>query len=293
MAFIQNVLLGIPQGALYGLMAFGIALIFKTVFVMNFAHGSAGMMSAFFAFTVYGWTQNLFVAIIGALIFGYILAQLIEKFLMRPVKHLSHGAMLIITLGLLMIFEGLSIIIWGTDYYQFPEITEAAPLLFNLGDNLLVLPMNDLVNMVIALSVTVALALFLKYTKLGTAIRARSQDEVGASVVGININKVDSIVWGIGIGLAALVAVLAAPKTYIHPNMMVNYQLYGFTAGVLGGFYNLFGAIVGGLLLGIMEKLVGYYISPDYQLSIILILIIVVLVVKPTGLFGSKFEGRV
>jgi branched-chain amino acid transport system permease protein len=90
-----------------------------------------------------------------------------------------------------------------------------------------------------------------------------------------------------------LVAVLAAPRTYVHPQMMTNYQLYGFTAGVLGGFYNLFGAIAGGLLLGIMEKLVGYYISPDYQLSIILILIIVVLVVKPTGLFGSKFEGRV
>jgi branched-chain amino acid transport system permease protein len=212
---------------------------------------------------------------------------------MRPVKHLSHAAMIIITLGLLMIFEGLSIIIWGTDYQQFPQIAEGAPFLMNLGDNLLVLPLNDLVNMVIALSVTVALALFLKFTKLGTAIRARSQDEVGASVVGININKVDALVWGIGISLAALVAVLAAPRTYVHPQMMTNYQLYGFTAGVLGGFYNLFGAIAGGLLLGIMEKLVGYYISPDYQLSIILILIIVVLVVKPTGLFGSKFEGRV
>lgn len=293
MAFIQNILLGIPQGALYGLMAFGIALIFKTVFVMNFAHGSAGMMSAFFAFSVYSWTQNLFVAIIGAMVFGFILAQFIERFLMRPVKHLSHGAMLIITLGLLMIFEGLAIIIWGTEYEQFPQILGGAPLLFELGDNLLVLPMNDLINMIIALSVTIALALFLKFTKLGTAIRARSQDEVGASVVGININKVDSIVWGIGIALAALVAVLASPKTFVHPGMMTNYQLYGFTAGVLGGFYNLFGAIVGGLLLGIMEKLVGYYISPDYQLSIILILIIIVLVVKPTGLFGSKFEGRV
>jgi branched-chain amino acid transport system permease protein len=102
--------------------------------------------------------------------------------------------MIIITLGLLMIFEGLSIIIWGTDYQQFPQIAEGAPFLMNLGDNLLVLPLNDLVNMVIALSVTVALALFLKFTKLGTAIRARSQDEVGASVVGININKVDALV---------------------------------------------------------------------------------------------------
>ncbi|MDN5342964.1 branched-chain amino acid ABC transporter permease [Oceanotoga sp. DSM 15011] len=293
MLIIQSIILGIPQGALYGLMAFGIALIFRTVSVMNFSHGNAGMFATFIGFSVYTLTNNIFIALISAVVFGFILGVLIEKFLMRPVKHLSHGAMLIITLGLLMVFEGLSIVIWGTEYLQLPELNDGMPIIMEFGENILVLPINDLIVTVIALSVSILLAIFLKYTKIGTAIRARAQDEVGSSVVGIDINKVDSIVWGIGISLAALVGILAAPKTYVHPNMMTNMQLYGFTAGVLGGFSSLFGAIVGGMILGILEKVVGVYISPDYQLSIILILIIVVLVVKPSGIFGKKFEGRV
>ncbi|HOO74083.1 MAG: branched-chain amino acid ABC transporter permease [Thermotogae bacterium] len=293
MQILQSIILGLPQGALYGLMAFGIALIFRTVSVMNFSHGHAGMIGAFIAFTVYTQVNNIFIAIIAAIISAFIIGVLIEKFLMRPVKHLSHGAMLIITLGLLMIFEGLSVLIWGTDYQILPGIYNGMPLIMNLGENILVMPANDIAVTIIALIVSVVLAFFLKYTKIGTAIRARSQDEVGASVVGININVVDSIVWGIGIALSALVAILIAPKEYVNPNMMVNMQLYGFTAGVLGGFSSLFGAIFGGIILGILEKIVGVYISPDYQMSIILILIIIMLVVKPSGLFGKSTEGRV
>ncbi|HQH33746.1 MAG TPA: hypothetical protein PLA84_09475, partial [Petrotogaceae bacterium] len=99
MLILQSIILGIPQGALYGLMAFGISLIFRTVGVMNFSHGNAGMFSAFIALTVFLLTQNLLLAILCAVIFGILLGFLIEKFLMRPVKHLSHGGMLIITLG--------------------------------------------------------------------------------------------------------------------------------------------------------------------------------------------------
>ncbi|GAB6188715.1 branched-chain amino acid ABC transporter permease [Marinitoga arctica] len=292
MLILQSIILGIPQGALYGLMAFGIALIFRSVGVMNFAHGHAGMISTFFAFTIYSITNNLLISIISALIFGFVIGYLIEKIL-KPIKHISHGAMLIVTLGLLMIFEGLSVLIWGTDYQSFPEIFTGMPIIMHIGENILVMPINDLGVSLIAFSIAIIMALFLKFTKLGTAIRARSQDEIGAGVVGININKIDSIVWGIGIMLSALVGILIAPKEYIHPNMMVNMQLYGFTAGVLGGFSNLFGAIFGGLILGILEKIVGMYISPDFQLSIVLVLIIIMLVVKPSGIFSKGFEGRV
>ncbi|SHE90573.1 amino acid/amide ABC transporter membrane protein 1, HAAT family [Marinitoga hydrogenitolerans DSM 16785] len=292
MWILQGIILGIPQGALYGLMAFGIAIIFNTVGVMNFAHGHAGMIAAFFAFSIYTLTHSLIVSILSALIFGYFLGFLIDK-LLKPIKHISHGGMLIVTLGLLMIFEGLSVLIWGTDYQSFPELFTGMPIIINLGENILVMPINDFWITIIAFSIAIIMAFFLKFTRLGIAIRARAQDEVGAEVVGISVDKIDSIVWGIGIMLSSLVAVLIAPKEYIHPNMMVNMQLYGFTAGVLGGFSSLFGAIFGGIILGVLEKIVGIYISPDFQLSIILILIIVMLIVKPSGIFSKGFEGRV
>jgi branched-chain amino acid transport system permease protein len=291
---LQSIILGIPQGALYGLMAFGISLIFRTVGVMNFSHGNAGMFSAFIALTVFLLTQNLLLAILCAVIFGILLGFLIEKFLMRPVKHLSHGGMLIITLGILMILEGLAQIIWGVNPFSFNELVSAPPLIFTLGeDGLLILPLNDLLITVISLGITILLAVFLKVTKVGIAIRARSQDEVGSKVVGINTNMIDGLVWGIGISLSALVGVLIAPKTTVTPTMMINMQLYGFTAGVLGGFTSLYGSILGGIILGILEKIVGIYISPDYQLTIILLIIILMLAFKPSGLFAKKFEGRV
>jgi len=289
---LQGIISGIPQGALYGLTAFGIALIFKTTGVLNFAHGNSGMLATYVGLSVYLLTQNIIFSIIAAVTTGLLVGLVVERFLMRPLKNISSGAMLIVTLGLLMVIEGIVMVIWGVDYHRFPEIYMAAPIILFLENGVLVMPSNDIAITIISLAVMLALALFLRYTKLGIAIRARSEDEIGALVCGIDINNVDTIVWSVGIATIALVGVLAAPKTYIHPSMLINMQLYGITAGVLGGFSNLFGVILGGLILGILEKLVGVFISPDYQLSIILILIILVLLFKPSGLFAKEFEGR-
>lgn len=292
MQILQCIISGIPQGALYGLTAFGIALIFKTTGVLNFAHGNSGMLATYVGLSVYLLTHNILFSIIAAVITGLLVGLVVERFLMRPLKNISSGAMLIVTLGLLMVIEGIVMVIWGDDYHRFPEIYMAAPIILFLENGILVMPSNDIAITIISLAVMLALALFLRYTKLGIAIRARSEDEIGALVCGIDINNVDTIVWSVGIATIALVGVLTAPKTYIHPSMLINMQLYGITAGVLGGFSNLFGVILGGLILGIIEKLVGVFISPDYQLSIILILIILVLLFKPSGLFAKEFEGR-
>lgn len=292
MQILQCIISGIPQGALYGLTAFGIALIFKTTGVLNFAHGNSGMLATYVGLSVYLLTHNILFSIIAAVITGLLVGLVVERFLMRPLKNISSGAMLIVTLGLLMVIEGIVMVIWGVDYHRFPEIYMAAPIILFLENGILVMPSNDIAITIISLAVMLALALFLRYTKLGIAIRARSEDEIGALVCGIDINNVDTIIWSVGIATIALVGVLTAPKTYIHPSMLINMQLYGITAGVLGGFSNLFGVILGGLILGIIEKLVGVFISPDYQLSIILILIILVLLFKPSGLFAKEFEGR-
>jgi branched-chain amino acid transport system permease protein len=254
MLLLQSLLVGIPQGVLYGLMGFGIALIFRTTSVMNFAHGHSGMIGTCVAFSAYALTKNLLIAILAGVLAGFILGILIEKGLMRPIKHLSHGAMIIITLGLLMIFEGLSVVIWGAEYRTFPEIYTGTPLIMHLGEGVIVITSNDIVITIIAAVLSVLLAIFLVYTKLGIATRARAQDEVGSKVVGMNTNRIDALVWGVGIALAVLVGALSAPKSYVNPNMMTNMLIFGLTACILGGFGNPFGAIAGGVLLGMLEK---------------------------------------
>lgn len=302
----QAVLFGLSKGSLYGLMGLGISLIFRTVDVMNFAHGNSGMFATFVALSVYLLTGNVVLMLLAGAAAGLVLGVLIDKFLMKRVKGLSHSSMLIITLGLLMIIEALAFAIWGTEPLIFPKVVDRAPLIVRLSKGILILPANDLAGALIALGVSVALAFFFKYTKFGTAVRAKAQDVVGAQAVGVNTKSVDAAAWGIGIALSALVGMLIAYKSSVTPSMMVEMQIYGLTAAVLGGFSSLFGAIVGGLMLGLIQETVVTLMSAgftalnitssnpvDYQFSIILIIIIVMLAVKPDGLFASRFKGKV
>ncbi|HNZ08604.1 MAG TPA: branched-chain amino acid ABC transporter permease [Bacillota bacterium] len=302
----QAVLFGLSKGSLYGLMGLGISLIFRTVDVMNFAHGNSGMFATFVALSVYLLTGNVVLMLLAGAAAGLVLGVLIDKFLMKRVKGLSHSSMLIITLGLLMIIEALAFAIWGTEPLIFPKVVDRAPLIVRLSKGMLILPANDLAGALIALGVSVALAFFFKYTKFGTAVRAKAQDVVGAQAVGVNTKSVDAAAWGIGIALSALVGMLIAYKSSVTPSMMVEMQIYGLTAAVLGGFSSLFGAIVGGLMLGLIQETVVTLMSAgftalnitssnpvDYQFSIILIIIIVMLAVKPDGLFASRFKGKV
>jgi branched-chain amino acid transport system permease protein len=295
---LQAILFGVSKGSLYGLMGMGISLIFRTVDVMNFAHGNSGMFATFVALSVYLLTGNIVLTLLSGAAAGMILGVLIDRMLMKRVKGMSHSSMLIITLGLLMIIEALAFVVWGTEPLIFPKVVDMAPLIIKLGSGMLILPANDLAAAILALGVSLALAVFFKYTRFGTAVRAKAQDVITKSV--------DSAAWGIGIALAALVGMLVAYKSSVTPSMMVEMQIYGLTAAVLGGFSSLFGAIVGGLILGLIQEIVVTLMAAgftalnitgsnpvDYQFSIILIIIIVMLAVKPDGLFASRFKGKV
>ena len=302
----QAILFGLTKGSLYGLMGLGISLIFRTVDVMNFAHGNSGMFATFVGLTVYLMTGNIVLTLVSGATAGLILGVLIDKLLMKRVKGLSHSSMLIITLGLLMIIEALAFLIWGTEPLIFPRVIDMSPLIVRLSGGILILPANDVAATLIALGVSLGLALFFKFTRFGTAVRAKAQDVIGAQAVGVNVKSVDAAAWGIGIALAALVGMLIAYKSSVTPSMMIEMQIYGLTAAVLGGFSSLFGAIVGGLMLGLIQDVVVALMAAgfsalnitganpvDYQFSIILIIIIVMLAVKPDGLFASRFKGKV
>lgn len=302
---LQAVTIGIPQGALYGLMGFGIAMIFRTAGTLNFSHGYSAMVGVLITLSAVQFflglgTMSPGLALLAAvpvgLLSGAIFGVLIDIVLMRRVKHVSPASMLMITLGLLLVFEGSANLIWSPNYESFPRILPGSPLILTGSGALagieVVIRRNDIAVMVIALAISLTMAAVMKYTRIGLAIRARGQDAVGAQAVGINTNRIDSIVWGMSIMLAVVVGILIAPITRVHPTMLMNTQLLGITAAVLGGFSSLFGAIWGGLIIGILERVIDIFPFMDgYETAIIFFLIILVLVFKPNGLFAGT-AGR-
>jgi branched-chain amino acid transport system permease protein len=300
-ALLQAVTIGIPQGTLYGLMGFGIAMIFRTAGTLNFSHGYSAMVCVLITLTavrtfigleLLEGTAALVAAIPVGLISGAVFGALIDLVLMRRVKHVSPASMLMITLGLLLVFEGAANLVWSPDYESFPRLLPGSPFIFEgtgaFAGLRVVFRRNDLAVMIIALVISVSMAAVMRYTKTGLAIRARGQDPVGAQAVGINTNRVDTIVWALSITLAAVVGILIAPITRVHPTMLMNTQLLGITAAVLGGFSSLFGAIWGGLMIGVLERVIDIFPFLDgYETAIIFFLIILVLVFKPTGLFAG------
>jgi len=292
--FFQQIILGLREGSLFALIALGLVIVHKTTGVVNFAYGHMGMFAAFMTYTFYSiMGLPLLVAVLLGISFAVVIGILTEKFLLRPIRHLSHSAMLIITLGMLMILEGLALLIWKQDFQQIPNLVVGRPLRLNLGESFLIITRQDLLIFILTASIVFGTFFYLKASKLGLAVRATSQNEESAKLMGIRVGAVYAFAWGLGTGLSALAAILAAPRTQVQPNMMLDLQIQGLTAAVLGGFDSLPGAIVGGLLLGIIEQLVAQYISVELKMGIALFIIILLLLVKPDGILGKSTKRRV
>jgi len=290
---INQILLGLSTGAMYSLVAIGLVMMYKVSGVMNFAYGNMGMFMTY----VIWWLSssigfNIFVSIALGIIFAALMGILVERYGLRPIRHLSHGSMLIVTFGILMILEGLAVQLWGTEYKSFPELITGAPYVIKGDFGIMVIRRQDILVFSILAVVSIAIALFTKFTKFGIAVRAVSENEEIASYMGINVGSVLAFSWAFGTAMAALVGVIAAPKVFVSPTMLTFYQIQGFTAAVLGGFETFTGAVFGGLLLGVIEKIVGNYISEGFKASISLVIIVMVLVFFPNGLFGRRVRRR-
>ncbi|QTA37440.1 branched-chain amino acid ABC transporter permease [Thermosipho ferrireducens] len=290
---INQILLGLSTGAIYSLVALGLVMIYKITGVVNFAFGNMGMFFVYIAYWFISMNVNFWIGIIFSLILAGVMGYFLEKFGLRSIRHLSHGSMLIVTFGVLMVLEGLAVQIWGTDYKTFPEIIKGRPYVFRGDFGILVLRKQDVLIFALLIMVSILIFFLMKYTKFGIAIRAVSENEEISSYMGINVGKIFSFSWIFGTVVATGVGILVAPKTFVSPSMLLFYQLEGFTAAVLGGFESFTGAIFGGLLLGVLENLVGKYISNDLKSTFSLLLIIVVLLLFPNGIFGMKKRERV
>jgi branched-chain amino acid transport system permease protein len=279
----QLIVNGIALGSLYALTAFGIVLIYKTTDVITFAQGETAMFCAFIAFTLLTALQLPFlVAFLLTLLFAMALGTVIERVILRPLGTTSIINPVIVTVGLALVLIGTAGWIWGYETRPFPAPVEGDPL--RLGT--VVLSQLNALILVVMLLLMVLLFVFFRYTLTGIAMRAVAQNRLAAQLMGIHIDLINAIGWGVGTALAAVTGVLIAPLNYLDPNMMGDVVLKAFAAAVLGGITSLPGAVVGGLLLGILDSVIGFAV-PELRTTIAFILIVLVLVVRPGGLLGT------
>ncbi len=287
---LQIVVAGLAQGSLYALAALGLVVIYNSSYVVNFAQGAMGMAATYVAWTL---LNNLNVpyplAFLGALVVAFALGAAVQALLLRRLLEASAMTQLVVTLGLFMLLEGVFGVIYGYNPRPMPQALNVAPLL--LGK--LVLRPQDMLELGLLIVLSLGLAFLFAKTKIGTAMRAITQNPYAARLMGIPVSSVLSLAWGIGVLLGAVAALLAAPVTSVTPNMMDTIIVYAFVAAIMGGFGSLTGAVVGGLILGVINNLIDAYLAPELSLTIVFSILLVVLYVKPDGLFGQKTVQKV
>ncbi len=280
----QLIVNGLALGSLYALTAFGIVLIFKTTDVITFAQGETAMFCAFIAFTLITTLQLPFVvAFVLTLLFALGLGTVIERVVLRRASTGSIINSVIVTVGLALVLLGAAGWIWGYQTRPFPAPVAGPP--FHLG-TIVLSQINALILAVMLLLMLILFAFF-RYSLTGIAMRAVAQNRMAAQLMGINIDRINALGWGVGTALGAVTGILIAPLNYLDPNMMGDVALKAFAAAVLGGFTSLPGAVVGGLVLGIIDSVVGFQV-PELRTTIAFLLIVLVLVVRPGGLLGTR-----
>jgi branched-chain amino acid transport system permease protein len=289
--FLQLVISGVAQGCIYGLIALGFVLIYKATETVSFAQGDLMMLGAFAGLacmTFLGFPFWLAVpcAIVAMGAFGVLL----ERLVIRPILGQPAFSIVMLTIGIGYVARGLITMVpnIGTETHTLPVPYKDQA--WNVGA--LVLNVEQMV--VIASTAGLSLLLFamFKYSKLGIAMQASSQNQLAAYYMGIPVKWLNGLVWGLAAGVAAIAGLLLAPITFVHANMGF-IGLKAFPAAVVGGFGSLPGAIVGGLVIGIVESLSGFYLPDGFKDTAAYIVVLVMLAIKPNGLFGETLRKKV
>ena len=280
---------GLAAGSLYAVVAIAIVIVLRVTDVANFAQGEMAMISTFVG---YWLLQEIGLPWPGAaaltLLFGMVQGVAVQQVVIRPLIGSPVLSAIIATLGLNTVLHSIAGIIWGHQTYIFPSpFTVGAPIAIG-GVSV---PLDSLINIAAALALIAAITMLLRFTWTGLALQAASQNDTVARLMGVSITRSFAIAWGLG-GLAGAVAgILVAPAVFLDTNMMATILIKAFAGGALGGLSSFLGVFLGCLLLGVTENLAGAYISGSFGEAITFAIVVVVLVVRPEGLFGTV-RGR-
>lgn len=291
MQFLQLVISGVAQGCIYGLIALGFVLIYKATETVSFAQGELMMLGAFLGLalmTVMG--LPFWLSVLASVVAMGLFGVFAERLVIRPILGQPAFSIVMLTFGIGYVARGLITMIpaIGTETHTLP--VPYKDQVWKLGE--LVLNVEQLV--VIAVTVVLCAALFalFRFSKVGIAMQASSQNQLAAYYMGIPVQRLNGLVWGLAAGVAAVAGLLLAPITFIHANMGF-IGLKAFPAAVVGGFGSLPGAIVGGLIIGIVEALSGFYLPEGFKDIAAYVVVLLMLMLKPNGLFGETMRKKV
>ncbi len=296
----QQIASGLANGAIYACVALALVMIFVSTDHLNFAQGEMAMFSTYLAWQMIEWGWPFWTALPLVMAVSFLIGVLIERTILRPLHNAPVLSSVIVFIGLLAIFHSLAGAIWSHTIKAFPS---PFPKVAFAGSG--IIGPHQIGMIFVTVVLLLALAAFFRFTSLGLAMRAAAQNPVSARLAGVNVGWMLALGWGMAAAIGAVAGVLVAPMVYLEPNMMASILLYGFAGALVGGISSPGGAVFGGFLVGVLENLVGflgnalekatgvYIVGNGEKLTVALVIVITILTVKPSGLFGRVTVKRV
>jgi len=290
--FLQYALAGLSAGSLYALVALGLVLIYRSTRVLNFAHGDLATFGTYVAFAAITGGMSLGIALPLAILVGAVIAVVFYFGAVVPAQRKGASSLgtVILTSGLALILQGLTVYRWGAEPDRFPFPLSDSKV-WQIGP--VYVSQLSIGTLTAAAATSLVLYLLTQKTRLGLAMRATSENLPAAQTLGIPTRRVLAFSWGVAAALAVIAGVFLAPALLLDPFFMLDPMFKGLAAAVLGGLNSLPGAIVGGLILGVAEAVSGAYLAIEFKSSLAFVLIVVVLLLRPEGLLGREFQERV
>jgi len=288
---LQQILAGLATGAIYACMALAVVMIYQAIDHLNFAQGEMAMFSTFIAWQLIQWGQPFWVAFIASVGLSFLGGIAIERVLFKPIHNAPILSNVVAFIALFSILNSLAGFIWDFNIKTFPSPFGTKPL---FGGGLIDTHEAGMIGVTVGL--LLLLYGFFRGTRLGLAMRAAAANPESARLVGIRVGSMTALGWGMAAAIGAVAGMLIAPVVFLEPNMMLGILLYGFAGAVLGGLTSPGGAVLGGFAVGVIENLAGTfipYVGRELKLTIALILIVAVLMVRPSGMFGRRVVSRV
>ena len=285
---LHQILSGLASGGIYASVALALVMIYQATHLVNFAQGEIAMFATYLAWTLIQAGVPYWVAFFITVASAFAGGVLLERIVIQPVENAPILSVVIVFIGLLVIFNSLAGWIFSYTIKPFPSPFPEKPFL----DNSYV-SSHELGAGFVTLVVLGLVFAFFRFTPLGLAMRAAAQNPVSSRLVGVRVGWMLALGWGLASAIGAVAGMMVAPIVFLEPNMMGGILLYAFAGALLGGIDNPGGAVLGGFIVGVLENVVGVYLGTELKLTVALVLIVGVLVVKPSGLFGKVHVARV
>ena len=290
--FIQLVVEGFATGSIYGALALAIVLVNRATGLINFAQGALAVVSTFVAFGLTQAGVPLIVAMLISFGFAFVLGAGVERLIVRRFEGGDPDTAVVVTIGLLVFFSGVAALIWGYEPRQFPSLFSLKSI--DIGG--VFISVRSIGTIVVLVAAMALLQVLFRTTKLGLAMRAVADNPQSAGLSGLPVSRLLMVGWGLAAVLGAIAGVLVAPQLFISPNMLDFALVYALAAAILGGLDSPLGAVVAAWFIGIVENLAGAYvdfIGDDLKIAVPFIAMLIILIVRPQGLFGRKVVVRV